>query len=71
MAPRQKERLHSFNVAAVQRCLLSTGRAMAQGNALVFLGKEAVLFLPDGRSLLFPVRGSPRTHFPGASFAPA
>ena len=53
----------SFNVAAVQRCLLSTGRAMAQGNALVFMGKEAVLFLPNGRSLLFPVRGSPRTTF--------
>ena len=53
----------NFNVAAVQRCLLSTGRAMAQGNALVFSGKEAVLFLPDGRSLLFPVRGSPRTTF--------
>ena len=42
-----------FNVAAVQRCLLSTGRAMDRGNALVFAGKEAVLFLRDGRSLLF------------------
>ena len=52
----------NFNVAAVQRCLLSTG-AMAQKNVLVFLGKEAVLFLPNGRSLLFPVRGSPRTTF--------
>ena len=38
----------SFNVAAVQRCLLSTGRAMAQGNAHGQGGSA----LPPGREVL-------------------
>ena len=57
----------SFNVAAVQRCLLSTGRAMAQGNALVFMGA-----LPPGREVLaLSGAGKPAYRFPGASFAPS
>lgn len=53
----------TFHVADVKRCLLSTGRVMEKGNALVFANKRADLFLADGGVVTFPVKGSPRATF--------
>ena len=53
----------NFHVAAVQRCLLSTARAMDKGNYLVFAKQKANLYMPDGGIVEFLVKGSPRATF--------
>ena len=53
----------NFHVAAVQRCLLSTARAMDKGNCLVFAKQKASLYMPDGGIVEFLVKGSPRATF--------